>query len=136
MSQATNEITRNPHERSTPDFSGAKSPRKMQAATVGSKQPPAYPAFVAVRRSPGPGEFLRDFWVVSESGTWSRDVAAGRRHARAAIRFMREERAPHILNWIAADMVRKQHFGPIEVGFFHELGRALLEHAHRPGRKR
>jgi len=39
---------------------------------------------------------------------------------------MREEGVPHVLNWIALDMVRKSYFGPIEVGFFHELGTYVL----------
>ena len=50
----------------------------------------------------------------------------GRIHARDAIRFMREERAAHALNWIVSDMIRKRRFGPVEVGFFHELGALVL----------
>jgi hypothetical protein len=50
----------------------------------------------------------------------------GRIHARDAIRFMREERAAHALNWIVSDMIRKRRFGPVEVGFFHELGTTIL----------
>ena len=80
------------------------------------------PAFVATRQDPRPGEFLRDFWCIQETGNWSRDVATGRAHARDALRFLREERAPHVLNWIASEMIRKCHFRPVEVGFFHELG--------------
>src|ERR671929_1282453 len=88
--------------------------------------PLVLPAFVAARRDPKPGEFHRDFWCVDESGDWSRDVVTGRIHARDAIRFMREERAPHVLNWIVSDMMRKCRFGPVEVGFFHELGALVL----------
>jgi hypothetical protein len=90
------------------------------------------PTFVAVRMDPRPGEFLRDFWSVKESGNWSRDIATGRAHAREALRFMHEERASHVLNWIASEMIQKRHFGPIEVGFFHELGTIML----RTGRGR
>jgi hypothetical protein len=39
---------------------------------------------------------------------------------------MREERMPHVLNWIVSEMIHKRHFGPIEVGFFHELGAIVL----------
>ena len=85
-----------------------------------------FPAFVATRQDPRPGEFLRDFWSVQDTGNWSRDVATGCAHARDALRFMREERAPHVLNWIASEMIRKHHFGPVEVGFFHELGTLIL----------
>ena len=88
--------------------------------------PLALPSFVALRQDPRPGEFLRDYWSVSETGNWSRDVALGRAHAREAVRFMREERAPHVLNWIASEIIRKRHFGPVEVGFFQELGALVL----------
>jgi len=84
------------------------------------------PAFVAARPDPKPGEFLRDFWCADESGDWSRDVVRGRIHARDAMRFMRAERAPHVLNWIVSDMLRKHRFGPVEVGFFHELGALVV----------
>jgi hypothetical protein len=77
-------------------------------------------------RLPEPGEFLRDFWSVQESGNWSRDIATGRAHARDTLRFISEKRAPHALNWIASEMIQKRHFGPVEVGFFHELGTILL----------
>ena len=45
---------------------------------------------------------------------------------------MREERAPHVLNWIASEMIHKRHFGPIEVGFFHELGVLVLRTGRAP----
>ena len=89
-------------------------------------RPLVLPAFVAARRNPRPGEALRDFWCADESGDWARDVVTGRIHAQDAMRFMREERTPHPLNWIVADMMRKGRFGPLEVGFFQELGALVL----------
>src|SRR5829696_7828251 len=84
------------------------------------------PAFVGRREDPRPGEFLSDYWAVSEAGDWERDVEIGNAHGRDAIRFIREERAPHILNWIASEMVYKRHFGPVEIGFFHEIGALVV----------
>ncbi len=90
------------------------------------QRPVTFPTFVTMRQDPKPGEFLRDFWSVQETGNWSRDVTTGRDHARDALRFMREERTPHVLNWIASDMIQKRRFGPIEVGFFAEFGALVL----------
>ena len=91
-----------------------------------------FPVFVSTRQDPKPGEFVRDFWCVQETGNWSRDVATGRAHARDVLRFMQEERAPHVLNWITSEMIHKRHFGPIEVGFFHELGVLVLRAGRTP----
>ena len=84
------------------------------------------PAFVDRRQDPRPGEFLSDYWAVNETGDWERDVEIGNAHARDAVRFIRAERAPHVLNWIASEMVHKRRFGPIEVGFFHEIGALIV----------
>ena len=89
-------------------------------------RPLVLPAFIARRADPRAGESLRDYWAVSETGGWERDVETGCAHAREAMRFLRQERAPHLLTWIASDMIHKRHFGPVEVGFFHELGALIV----------
>ncbi len=53
-------------------------------------------------------------------------LAIGCTRARDALRLMFKPRAPHVLNWIASEMIQKRHFGPIEVAFFHELGAVVL----------
>ena len=84
------------------------------------------PAFVARRQGPKLGESLQDYWAENETGDWERDVKTGSAHARDAIRFIREERVSHLLNWIAAEMIGKRRYGPLEVGFFHEIGALVL----------
>ena len=84
------------------------------------------PAFVTRRTEPKLGESLWDYWAASETGDWERDVEIGCAHARDAIHFIRAERAPHLLNWIASEMIHKGHFGPVEVGFFNELGALIV----------
>lgn len=56
------------------------------------------PTFIALRLDPRPGELLQDCWCVSETGDWKRDVAIGCVHARDAIRLIRQDRTPHLLN--------------------------------------
>ena len=90
------------------------------------RRPLVLPAFVGRRQDPRPGEFLSDYWAVSETGNWEHDVEIGTAHARDAVRFIRAERAPHVLNWIASEMVHKRRFGPVEVGFFHEIGALVV----------
>ena len=123
MSQARAHHNRNKRGRHRLGEPSSTDTRSMACV---DNRPLVLPAFVAARRDPGPGEFLRDFWCTDESGDWSRDVVTGRIHARDAIRFIQVERTPHVLNWIVADMMRKRRFGPLEIGFFQELGAVVL----------
>jgi hypothetical protein len=91
-----------------------------------SSHSPVLPAFVGRRQDPGPGESLCDYWAVAETGDWERDVATGSAHARDSIRFIRQEKVSHLLNWIAAEMIGKGRFGSVEIGFFHEIGALVL----------
>ena len=132
MSQAKIHHTRNRGGRDSRNETRSTGIRVPAWNLIQDKVAPVFPTFVAIRTDPKPGEFLRDFWCVQETGNWSRDIATGRAHARDALRFLREERASHVLNWIASEMIQKRRFGPIEVGFFHELGALVLRTGRAP----
>ena len=102
------------------------SATRLRRRVAQCSRPLVLPAFVARRSDPKLGESLRDYWAVSETGDWERDVETGCLHARDAMRYLREERAPHILTWIASEMIHKGRFGPVEVGFFHEIGALIV----------
>src|SRR5688572_10128921 len=117
-----------PHDVGTPALR-TKHQGAASTAVIGTlwrinrgSRPLVLPDFVARRADPKLGESLRDYWAVTETGDWERDVETGCAHARDATRFLRDERAPHILAWIAEEIVHKARFGPVEVGFFHEIG--------------
>ena len=109
-----------------PDGRNAAPALVNRGRTSHGRRPLVLPTFVARRTDPRPGESLRDYWAVSETGDWERDVETGCAYTREAMRFLREERAPHMLTWIASDMIGKRHVGPIEVGFFHEIGALIV----------
>lgn len=78
-----------------------------------------------VRTDSGP-----DFWHVSPTGDYATDCQKGRDLAAELQRHMYFGSSPILLKSVAEAIVRKGQFGPIEIGFFHEIGEALLASPH------
>lgn len=64
-------------------------------------------------------------WSVVETGNWSADNREGGRFAGDLILLLQEGRHAPLLGHSVREMVRRGHFGAIEVGFFHRISAEL-----------
>lgn len=59
-----------------------------------------------------------DWWLIEETGDWSKDNQTGRDAAESLMRMMFFTDAPVYLGYVVKAIIAKGRYGGIEVGFF------------------
>lgn len=67
-----------------------------------------------------------DPWHSTPTGNWCADNRTGRLYADELVEYMREHDDPAILGHVVKAIASKDHWGGVEVGFCHQLGKHLL----------
>jgi hypothetical protein len=67
-----------------------------------------------------------DFWAPERSGDYETDNAAGRRHAEALMRLIRETDNPTIYGSVVRAMTLHGTYGAVEIGFCSRIGIELI----------
>lgn len=58
--------------------------------------------------------------------TWSDQNAEGRLMAEQFIKQLREKNAPNLLGQVVRELIDKQQYGGVQVGFFHKISLELM----------
>lgn len=71
-----------------------------------------------------------DFWAIDPTGDYTKDCARGRAAAQELQRAMFFGATPLLLGSVARDIAHKGRWTGLEVGFFHEMGEAIVRSPH------
>lgn len=71
-----------------------------------------------------------DFWAIEPTGDYAADCASGREAAGELQRAMFFGSTPILLGSVARAIADKGRWTGLEVGFFHEMGEALVRSPH------